>query len=175
MITQKLIFPDFIWNPVDFTYFMKSDGFHVKFCQISHKIQQISWNPPANLINQIIQEKLFSVMECSGKAMSHDFMKSGRFHEICQILWNQPDFMWNLPDFERPIARNGKTYVKVSFWKMTIIFEVSVNWNLDGCPWIFIVSIVQPLCSHEQLQYKIQQCMCKKHKFPPVHRWCGAT
>ena len=48
--------------------------------QISHEICWISWNLPENLINQIIQEKLFSFMECSGKAMSQDFMKSTGFH-----------------------------------------------------------------------------------------------
>ena len=54
-----------------------------RFCEI----WQISWNPPKNLINQITQQKLFSFMECSGKAMSLD------------CTWNPPDFTWNLPDF----------------------------------------------------------------------------
>ena len=45
-----------------------------------HEIRWISRNPLANLINQIIQEKLFSFMQCSGKAMSQDFMKSAEFH-----------------------------------------------------------------------------------------------
>ena len=75
--------------------------------QISHEIQWISCeNLLANLINQIIQEKLFSFMQCSGKAMSQDFTK------IYRISWNPLNFMWNPPDFERPtIARNGKAYV----------------------------------------------------------------
>ena len=79
---------------------------------ISHEIWQISWNPAdfmwnplANLINQIIQEKLFSFMQCSGKAMSQDFTKSTTFHkicwiscEICRILKDQ-----QLPGMVRPM------------------------------------------------------------------------
>ena len=56
------------WNPADFSRF--------------HEILlRILWNPPENLINQIIQQKLFTFMKCSGKVMSQDFMKSARFHE----------------------------------------------------------------------------------------------
>ena len=55
----------FLWNPA---YFM--------------------WNPPANLINQIFQQKHFSFMEYSGKAMSQDFVKSAGFREMWQISWN---------------------------------------------------------------------------------------
>ena len=55
--------------------------------RISCEIQQISWNPPKNLKNQITQQKLFSFMQCSGKAMSLDS------HEIRRILWNPPNFM----------------------------------------------------------------------------------
>ena len=81
----------FMWNPADFM-----------------------WNPPANLINQIIQEKLFSFMECSGKAMSHDFT-------------------WNPLDFERPtIARNGMKKKKKSF--QSFFFQTS---NYFGSALIF--------------------------------------
>ena len=107
VITQNLIFPGF----------MKSAGFHGRIQQISHEIWQISadfmkfggfqwisWNPPENLINQITQRKLFSFMECSGKAMSQDFMKSAEF------TWNLLNFM----DFTKDqYVRNGKAYVYV--------------------------------------------------------------
>ena len=69
---------NFIWNPLQIS---------CEIWQISINPLQISWNPPENLINQISQHKLFSFMECSGKAMSQDFMKSAGFHEIC------PDFV----------------------------------------------------------------------------------
>ena len=78
--------------------------------QISRNPADFMWNPPTKLINQIFQEKLFSFMECCGKAMSCFHMKSAGFHEICWISQNL-DFMWNPPDFERPIARNSKPYV----------------------------------------------------------------
>ena len=71
---------------------MKSGGFQ----WISWNPTDFMWNPPENLTNQIIQQKLFSFMECSGKAMSQDFMKSAGFHE-------------------RSIARNGKAYVFHNF------------------------------------------------------------
>ena len=51
--------------------------------RISREIQRTSWNPPKNLINQITQQKLFSFMQCSGKAMSLDS------HEICRISKDQ--------------------------------------------------------------------------------------
>ena len=83
-------------------------GFHMR----------ISWNPPENLINQIIQEKLFSFMEYMGKAISHDFtwnlygeiwwisyeihLKSVNTSDSSEILtfswsfiWKQVDFIWN--------------------------------------------------------------------------------
>ena len=40
-----------------------------------------------------------------------DFMKSARFHKICQISCEIHQISWNLPDFKRPIARNGKPCV----------------------------------------------------------------
>ena len=52
---------------------------------------RISWNPHENLIglNQITQQKILSFMECSGKAMSHDFNEICQIsHEIRQISWN---------------------------------------------------------------------------------------
>ena len=63
--------------------------------QKAHNLD-FTWNPPENLINQIIQEKLFSFMECSGKAMSH------------HSTWNLPDFMKSamkdqLPGMVRPM------------------------------------------------------------------------
>ena len=71
----------------------------------------LSFSERPILGDQVIQEKLFSFMECSGKAMSQDFtwnlldftksagfhVKFAGFHEIRN---------------ERPtIARNGKAYV----------------------------------------------------------------
>ena len=50
-------------------FYVKFGGLHVKSGGF-HKIRRISCE---NLRNQIIPEKLFSFMECSGKAMSHDF------------------------------------------------------------------------------------------------------
>ena len=82
----------FQWNPADF---VKYSRFHADFMKSGrfHKIQWISWNPPENLINQVIQEKLFTSMECSGKAMSQDF------------TWNLLDFTWNLPDFMKSATK----------------------------------------------------------------------
>ena len=51
----------------------------------SWNLVDFTWNPPTKLINQIFQEKLFSFMECCGKAMSCFHMKSAGFHKICQI------------------------------------------------------------------------------------------
>ena len=54
---------------------VKSARFHVDF----------RWNPPTKLINQIFQEKLFSFMECCGKAVSCFHMKSAGFRKTnCQ-------------------------------------------------------------------------------------------
>ena len=70
--------------------------------QISCTFRQISWNPPENLINQIIQEKLVSFMECRGRLC---LMIS---HEIHQISRNLLDFMKSatkdqqLPEMVRP-------------------------------------------------------------------------
>ena len=100
-----------IWQ-ISCADFTKSGRFHV---QISHA--DFMWNPPTNLINQIIQEKLFSFMECCEEGY---VMFS---HEIQQISWNPPNFMWNLADFERPIARNGNPYVLnfcVMSWSISI-------------------------------------------------------
>ena len=60
------------WNPADFMW-------------ISQNLVDFTWNPPTKLINQIFQEKLFSFMECCGKAMSCFHMKSTGFHKICRI------------------------------------------------------------------------------------------
>ena len=106
---------DFRWNLEDFRisgrFHLKSTRFHVDFMKSgrfqvksAQNLADFMWNPPTKLINQIFQEKLLSFMECCGKAMSWFHMKSARFHEIHRISWN-------LPDFERPIARNGKPYV----------------------------------------------------------------
>ena len=72
---------DFRWNPADFTWnppnfvWISIGGFCVDF----------RWNPPTKLINQIFQEKLFSFMECCGKAISCFHMKSAGFRKTnCQ-------------------------------------------------------------------------------------------
>ena len=71
--------------------FMKSGRFHVDFMKSSrfHKIWQISCRfheiHLKTFINKITQQKLFSFMECSGKAMSQDFTKSAGFRKTnCQ-------------------------------------------------------------------------------------------
>ena len=85
---RKLIFlqsADFTWNPQDFTWnlldFMKSVRFDVKSAgfqpwNLLDFGRFHAWNP----LNQIIQEKLFTFIECRGK-LCH--MKS----------WNLVDFM----------------------------------------------------------------------------------
>ena len=113
------------WNPPDFTDFMKSAGFHGEIRRISWwnppdftdfmKSARISWwNPPDFMnvsfwvmikyrsfyrkTNQITQQKLFSFMECSGKAVSG-------FHEIrrisCEIRRISKD--QQLPGMVRPM------------------------------------------------------------------------
>ena len=92
------------WNPLDFTG---------EICQISwvkstrfHEI--LGHSPPLHSSNW----RVFAVIR-----FWVDF--TWNLGEICQISqvksagfhgWN-PDFMWNPPDFEGPIARNGKPYV----------------------------------------------------------------
>ena len=84
----------------------------------SWNLPDFTWNPLANLINQIIKEKLFSFMQCSGKAMSQDFMKSSGFHEICRISKDQ-----QLPGMVRPmifmLLFGGRVTINIfeSAWK----------------------------------------------------------
>ena len=98
------------WHLICLSYERPILGDHPK-AHISEKFgfQAIRWISPENLINQIIQQKLFSFLECSGKAMSQNFMKSAGFHE-------------------RPtIARNGKAYVfiiKECVMKKISVFEM---------------------------------------------------
>ena len=77
--------------------FIKSRGFRADFM----------WNPPTKLINQIFQEKL----------------------QFYGVLWEGyvMFFTWNPPDFERPIARNGKAYVYSDSFDFKVNFK-SLLW-----------------------------------------------
>ena len=64
------------WNPPDFTWNLP-DFMNVSFCVM------IKYRSFFRKTNQITQQKLFSFMQCSGKAMSLDS------HEICWISKDQ--------------------------------------------------------------------------------------
>ena len=83
VITQKLTFMksggfheirQISWGRFHEIWWIKSSGFH-EIWQISCEIHL------QKLINQIFQEKLFSFMECCGKAMSCFHMKSAGFRK----------------------------------------------------------------------------------------------
>ena len=86
VITQKLIF-------------LKSAGFHVKFGRFHMKFGR------------------FHVKSTCKPYKSNNSRKTLQFYGVqwkgyvSWFTWNLPDFMWNPPNFERPIARNGKAYV----------------------------------------------------------------
>ena len=161
------------WNSEDFTW-----KFH-EIQQISHKIQWISseiwqisqnpvdfiWNPPTNFTNQIIQEKLFSFMECCGKATSYFHMKSTRlhvkfagFHEICQISKDQ------LPGMVSPMFYmvNFISWCPVLQWSWTFLILALGFLLRPWCLWTFEgfalhdYMIFQPLGKpHIKWQYKM--------------------
>ena len=89
---------------------MKSARFHLKFSRFH------AWKP----LNQIIQEKFFTFIECRGEAMSYEPC------EIHQVSWNLPDFVRkdHLPGMIKPmfiaLAEQIQAYspgINISFQK----------------------------------------------------------
>ena len=94
---------DFRWNLVDFIWISWNLA---DFIRISYRFQVKSGRFQVKSSRLHMDFMKSSGFQVKSSRFHMDFMKSAGFH-----AWNLLDFTWNPPDFERPIARNGKPYV----------------------------------------------------------------
>ena len=83
-------------------------------------------------------------------------VKSGGFHR-----WNPGEIRWNLPDFKRPIARNGKPYV----FKYGLSNERR-NHTLSPFSVILIIPVLYPISCHNNFcPFQSQSLVTQDYKW----------